>query len=77
MFYKKGRTAGYISVNHLRLEHFIFYHFVYFLQLSVAKFFSERHAEEQQHVFKLKINCLNNDDFNIDQNNPDYDFSHN
>src|SRR4029434_5578128 len=29
------------------------------------------------HVFKLKINRLNNRDFNIDQNNPDYDFFHN
>ena len=29
------------------------------------------------HVFKLKINRLNNRDFNIDQNNRDYDFCHN
>ena len=29
------------------------------------------------HVFKLKNNRLNNRDINIDQNNRDYDFSHN
>ena len=29
-----------------------------------------------QHVFKLKNNRLNNREFNIDQNNRDYDFSH-
>ena len=29
------------------------------------------------HVFKLKNNRLNNCDFNIDQNNRDYDFFHN
>ena len=27
--------------------------------------------------FKLKINRLNNRDFNIDKNNRDYDFFHN
>jgi hypothetical protein len=30
-----------------------------------------------QNVFKLKNNRLNNRDFNIDQNNRDYDFSSN
>ena len=30
-----------------------------------------------QRVFKLKNNRLNNRDFNIDQNNRDYVFSHN
>ena len=32
MFYRKGRTAGYISVIHFRLERFLFDHFVYFLR---------------------------------------------
>ena len=29
------------------------------------------------HAFKLKNNRLNNREFNIDQNNHDYDFFHN
>ena len=31
MFYRKGRTAVYIYVYHFRLEHFLLYHFGYFL----------------------------------------------
>ena len=34
MFYRKGRTAGYLSVYHFKLEHFLFNHFVYFFKVK-------------------------------------------
>ena len=34
MFYRKGRTAGYISVYYFRLENFLFDHFVYFFKAN-------------------------------------------
>ena len=32
MFYRKGRTAGYMSVHHFRLEHFLYKHIMYFFK---------------------------------------------
>ena len=34
VFYRKGRTAGYISLYYLRLEHLLFDHFVYFFKVK-------------------------------------------
>ena len=80
MFYIKGKTAGYITEHYFRLEHFLFDHFVYLskakFMFSVTKSFGGETCLIRQQVFKLKSNCLNNRDFNIDQNNRDYDFSH-
>ena len=38
MFYRKGRTAGYLSVYHFKLEHFLFNHFVYFFKVKFKVF---------------------------------------
>ena len=72
---RKGRTAGYISLDYFKLENCLFEHFVYFFKFSVPTFFLGETCWKK--VFKLKNNRLNNRDFNIDQNNRDYDFSHN
>jgi hypothetical protein len=77
-----SRTAGNISVHYFRFEHFLLDYFVYFFK---AKFQSsqllsvfERDMLINYIMFSnTKNNPLNNRDFNIDQNNRDYDFFHN
>ena len=77
MFYRKGRTAGYISVIYFRLERFLFDHFVYFLRRNLQSFFGRVMLNKYNMFSNSKNNCFNNLDYNIDQNNRDYDFSHN
>ena len=61
MFYRKGRTAGYISVNHFRFEHILFDHFVCFFkakfQSSQLQSFFGRDMLNKYNMFsKSKIN---------------------
>ena len=83
MFYGKARKDGYVSVYHFRLEHFLFDNCIFLTEnFTFCKVLSYRKTNRtdmlnKYKVLKLKNNCLNNRDFNIEQNNRDYDCSHN
>ena len=81
MFYRKCTTTGYISVHYFRFENFILDHFVYFLKAEFKS--SQLHSVFERDMLNKyvifsnsKNNRLNIRDFNIDQNNRDYDFFH-
>ena len=65
MFYRKLNSWIYISLPSFRFEHFLFD------QKRKSKLQS---VSQLHHVFNLKNSRSNNRDFNIDQNNRDYDF---
>ena len=76
-------TAGNISVHYFRFEHFLLDHFVSFLKSKFQSsqllllFLRETCWINTSCFQTQKNNRLNNHDFNIDQNNRDYDFLHN
>ena len=62
MFYRNYSTAGYLKILCIFLRG-------NFKDPNYKVFLWERNAQLMPHVFKLKNNPFNNNDFNIDQNN--------